>query len=160
MLSKIPTIFISFLHLDHLSASLIFLTASSSTLYRLFNFSPDSIAWKINTPQPLYNMKAKIQSRHMLDEPSCILRKMYCTVNPRYNKQHLFPKMLPLKWICFCKEFFMDRMICKKNLVLFFLTHRTCFGYLLELPQRGNSNKYPKHMLLEVLIQYSCIISH
>ena len=21
-----------------------------------------------------------------------------------------------------------------------------CFGYLLELPQRGDSNKYPKHM--------------
>ena len=31
---------------------------------------------------------------------------------------------------------------------------------MLELPQRGNSNKYPKHMLLEVLMQYSCIISH
>ena len=24
-----------------------------------------------------------------------------------------------------------------------------CFGYLLELPQRGNSNKYPKHMFCE-----------
>ena len=24
-----------------------------------------------------------------------------------------------------------------------------CFGYLLELPQRGNSNKYPKHMFYE-----------
>ena len=24
-----------------------------------------------------------------------------------------------------------------------------CFGYLLELPQRGNSNKYPKHMYYE-----------
>ena len=23
------------------------------------------------------------------------------------------------------------------------------FGYLLELPQRGNSNKYPKHMFYE-----------
>ena len=24
-----------------------------------------------------------------------------------------------------------------------------CSGYLLELPQRGNSNKYPKHMFYE-----------
>ena len=24
-----------------------------------------------------------------------------------------------------------------------------CFGYLLELPQRGDSNKYPKHMFYE-----------
>ena len=24
-----------------------------------------------------------------------------------------------------------------------------CFGYLLELPQRGDSNKYQKHMLYE-----------
>ena len=24
-----------------------------------------------------------------------------------------------------------------------------CFVYLLESPQRGDSNKYPKHMLLE-----------
>ena len=24
----------------------------------------------------------------------------------------------------------------------------------------GDSNKYPKHMLLEILMQYSCIISH
>ena len=24
-----------------------------------------------------------------------------------------------------------------------------CFEYLLELPQRGNSNKYPKHMFYE-----------
>ena len=24
-----------------------------------------------------------------------------------------------------------------------------CFGYLLELPHRGNSNKYPKHMFYE-----------
>ena len=34
------------------------------------------------------------------------------------------------------------------------------FGYLLESPQRGDSNKYQKHMLLEVLMKYSCIISH
>ena len=54
----------------------------------------------------------------------------------------------------------MDRMICKKDHVLFLFPQRTCFGYLLESPQRGDSNKYPKHMLLEVLMKYSCIISH
>ena len=47
----------------------------------------------------------------------------------------------------------MDRMICKKGLVLFlFPQWNICFGYFLELPQRGNSNKYPKHMLLEDFI--------
>ena len=50
----------------------------------------------------------------------------------------------------------MDTMICKKDLVLFLFSHITCFGYLLESPQLGDSNKYPKRMLLEV----SCIISH
>ena len=25
-------------------------------------------------------------------------------------------------------------------------TSNICFGYLLELPQRGDSNKYPKYM--------------
>ena len=28
-------------------------------------------------------------------------------------------------------------------------SNNICFGYLLELPQRGNSNKYPKHMFYE-----------
>ena len=28
-------------------------------------------------------------------------------------------------------------------------SNNICFGYLLELPQWGNSNKYPKHMLCE-----------
>ena len=31
---------------------------------------------------------------------------------------------------------------------------------MLESPQKGDSNKYPKHMLLEILMQYSCIIPH
>ena len=84
----------------------------------------------------------------------------YTYSEPSLQRQHLFPKMLPFKWICCCKESLMDRIICKEDLALFLFPHRTCFGYLLELPQRGNSNKYPKHMLLEVLMQYSCIISH
>ena len=33
-----------------------------------------------------------------------------------------------------------------------------CFRYLLESPHWGDSNKYPKHMLLEILMQCSCII--
>ena len=54
--------------------------------------------------------------------------------------------MLPLKWICCCKESLTDRIICKKDLVLFLFPHRTlCFGYLLESPHWGDSNKYPKH---------------
>ena len=59
--------------------------------------------------------------------------------------------MLPLKWICCCKESLIVR-ICKKDLVLFLFPRRT---YILEW---SVSNIYRKHMLLEVLMQYSCII--
>ena len=47
----------------------------------------------------------------------------------------------------------------KKGLVLFLFPHRTqsCFGYLLKSPQI--SNKYPKHMFLEVLKRCFCIIA-
>ena len=32
----------------------------------------------------------------------------------------------------------------------FNISRKACFGYLLELPQWGNSNKYPKHMVFYV----------
>ena len=52
-------------------------------------------------------------------------------------------------------------MICKKAFVLFLFPDITyVYGYLLELPQWSNSNKYPKHMLLDVLMQYSYMNSH
>ena len=72
----------------------------------------------------------------------------------------MFRKMLPSKQICCCKKYLMSRMICKKGLLLFLFFHRTyVFLYLLESPQWGNSNKYPKHMFLEVLKHFSCTIS-
>ena len=76
------------------------------------------------------------------------------------QRQHLFTKLLPLTWICFCKESFIDRMVCMQERPCFILfsSQNICFGYLLESPQRGDSNKYPKHMLLDVLIQYSCFL--
>ena len=46
------------------------------------------------------------------------------------QRQHLFPKMLPLKWICSYKEPLMVRKICKKDLVLFLFPHRT---YVLNI---------------------------
>ena len=49
----------------------------------------------------------------------------------------------------------MDRMICTKGLVSFLFTHRT---YVWDICK--NRLKYPKYILLEVLMQYSCIISH
>ena len=118
--------------------------------------------------------------------------------------------MLPLKWICCCKEsltlvllnklrchthflfsanqspwsrFWRSQLIwiynvCKDGIFGFSRTRVNgqndmqerpcfilislqdiCFGHLLELPHWGDSNKYPKHMLLEVLMQYSFIIS-
>ena len=82
-----------------------------------------------------------------------IMKESYSTQSSRYSERHhLFPKILPLKWICCCKEFLMSRMICNGCHVLFLFLHRTyVFGYLLELPQWGNSNKYPKNTMLEVL---------
>ena len=43
-----------------------------------------------------------------------------------FTWQHLFPKMLPLKWICCCKESLMYRMICKNPLFYsYFLREHT-----------------------------------
>ena len=33
---------------------------------------------------------------------------------PSLQRQHLFPKILPLKWICCCKEFSVGIMVCNK----------------------------------------------
>ena len=41
--------------------------------------------------------------------------------------------------------------ISKKGLVLFLFSHGTYIWNMLELPQWGDSNKYPEHMFLEVL---------
>ena len=80
---------------------------------------------------------------------------------PSLQRQHVFPKILPLKWICCCKESLMDRMICKKRPCFILISSQHIwFGYLLESPQWSNSNKYAKPMLLEVLMQYSCISFH
>ena len=45
--------------------------------------------------------------------------------------------------------------------LLFNTSSNICFGYFLELPHRGNSNKYPKHMFYEeIRIKHSiCCIS-
>ena len=45
------------------------------------------------------------------------------------------------------------RMICKKDLVSFLSPHRTYVFLFVRIASvsRGHSNKYPKHMLLEVL---------
>ena len=49
---------------------------------------------------------------------------------PSLQRQHLFPKMLPLKWIRCCKGSLINRMICKKSFVLFLFPHRT---YVLDI---------------------------
>ena len=52
-------------------------------------------------------------------------------------------------------------MLCKKYLILLLVPHKTyVLDIYIESPQWGDSNIYPKHMWLEVLMQYSCIISH
>ena len=56
----------------------------------------------------------------------------------------------------------MDRMICIKRpcFIRISLQNILCFGYLLESPLLGASDKYPKHMFLVDFMQCSCIISH
>ena len=39
------------------------------------------------------------------------------------QRHHFFPKMVPLKWICCCKESFTSRMICMKILILSLFPH-------------------------------------
>ena len=46
------------------------------------------------------------------------------------QRQHLFPKTLPLKWICRCTEYLMSRRMCKKGIVLFLFPYRT---YVLDI---------------------------
>ena len=54
----------------------------------------------------------------------------------------------------------MDRMICKKDLVLFLFPHRTLFWRFVRIASVRPLNKFPKLKLLEVFMQYFCIISH
>ena len=76
---------------------------------------------------------------------------------PSLQRQHLFPKTLPLKLnLLLYTERILSRLIFKKGLVLFF-SHRTYCGYLLKSPHRGDSNKYPKHIFFKAFL-YSCII--
>ena len=44
---------------------------------------------------------------------------------PLLQRQYLFPKTLPLKWICLCTVYLMSRLICEKGFVLFLFPHRT-----------------------------------
>ena len=70
---------------------------------------------------------------------------------PSLQRQHLFPKTMSLKWICCWTEYLMSRLIYMyKQRFCFVLisSENICFGYLLESPHRGDSNKYPKHMFL------------
>ena len=55
---------------------------------------------------------------------------------PSLQRQHLFPKTLSFKWICWCTGYLMSRLIC----------------FLLIL--RNIQNIYS----FKVIIQYSCII--
>ena len=59
-------------------------------------------------------------------------KRQYMYSEPSLQPQHLFPKPLPLKWICCFTEYLMSRMICKKGTVLFLFLHRTCVLYICK----------------------------
>ena len=48
---------------------------------------------------------------------------------PSLQRQHLFPKTVQIKWICYCTEYLMSRL-CKKGLVLSLFPHRT---YVIDM---------------------------
>ena len=52
----------------------------------------------------------------------------YCEAS--LQRQHLFEKTLAIKSICCCKESLMNRLTCKKGLVLFLFPYRT---YVLDI---------------------------
>ena len=54
---------------------------------------------------------------------STVCRPSYS--EPSLQRLHLFPKTLPLKLICCCREYLMSRLICNKGLLLFLFPHRT-----------------------------------
>ena len=70
---------------------------------------------------------------------------------PALQRQHLFPKMLPLKWNCCRKESLnaAEWYVTKCLFYIYFLREHM-FWYLLESPHRGDSIKYPKYTFLEV----------
>ena len=56
-----------------------------------------------------------------------------CYNEPSLRWQHLFPKTLPLKWICCGTEYLMSRLIRQKGLVLYLFPHRTCFLFFVRI---------------------------
>ena len=50
---------------------------------------------------------------------SLFVNKHIKYIEPSLQRQPLFPKTLKLKWICYCTEYSLNRLKCKKGLVLF-----------------------------------------
>ena len=61
---------------------------------------------------------------------SSLYNASYTTVNTRYNDRICSQRCCHYNGFAFCKESLMDRMICKKNLVLFLFPQRT---YVLDI---------------------------
>ena len=78
---------------------------------------------------------------------------------PLLQRQHLFPKMLPLKWICCCKEFLMSRMICKKGIVLYIFPHRTNICICQNCHFEAVLTNIWNICYLKYYIKLSCVIS-
>ena len=64
------------------------------------------------------------------EEPYFNFNLTFWYSEPSLQRQHLFPKTLPLKWIFYYTEYLMSRLICKNGLVLFLFPHRT---YVLDI---------------------------
>ena len=81
------------------------------------------------------------------------------TIKPRYSKpslqrQHLFPKDVAIKMnLLWYRYRILNELTDIKERSCFVLIspQNICFGYLLELPPYGNSNKYKKIYFIKVL---------
>ena len=102
-----------------------------------------------------------VHSKHWSDW-SDFVGGSYWTHNysePSLQRQHLFSNVA-IKMNLLLYRILNGQTEKYKRRFIFISSQNICFGYLLESPHWGDSNKYPKHMLLEVLMQYSCIICH
>ena len=125
------------------------------TLYFIFVFRQ---TFKVKVPsvefcnEVLYSDElnypsSRIQTQHLVMQRSAYFSATYILLwhqiwgeIRQYNIQwtlvtmtYLFPKTLPLKWICCCKEYSISILICKKGFVLLLFSHKHMFWIFVRI---------------------------
>ena len=111
------------------------------------------------------NGTAYLNKRGIKIQVSYLSTKTYIvgTVNPHYTDTRYNDKILYTDNLTstetLSQELTVNQKLCWNIIIQYFKQHM--FGYLLESPHRGDSNKYPKHTFYEeIIIKHSiCCIS-